>query len=331
MARFSFWGHFIVAAIVLTGAVNIALTTGRPPIPPDTPYRALLDAKIVVVAIMISLPSSIAMFSRHDLSRAVGRSRFCARPAWRRSRSAPLRVALVSVFALLDPSVGGAQPGAAHDGPKFTTALQDGVGAVLGAWSRELRTKRDRGAEHMPKAAIVFHGVGVVPGLDAITAITVDHGGIAGFLEAMGTRTDTTCPAPSFEQGVPAALSTSRKIYPPIAIQDMVAINLHDHDPPSDNAHHRSRPPRRAWPAFRPSPLSPGRRVPGRPARCGWWRSGRVHGSLPQSQRDRVPALHDTAYLRSPSTVDDGRRPALVLQPARRFIMPRPPASVRAA
>ena len=45
MTRFSFWGHFIVAAIVLTGALNIALTSGRPPIPPDTPYRALLDVK----------------------------------------------------------------------------------------------------------------------------------------------------------------------------------------------------------------------------------------------------------------------------------------------
>ena len=53
MTRFSFCGHFIVAAIVLTGSVNIALTSGRPPIPPDTPYRALLDVKMVVVAIMI--------------------------------------------------------------------------------------------------------------------------------------------------------------------------------------------------------------------------------------------------------------------------------------
>ena len=64
MTRFSFCGHFIVAAIVLTGAVNIALTSGRPPIPPDTPYRALLDAKIVVVAIMILL----AVFNRYVLA-----------------------------------------------------------------------------------------------------------------------------------------------------------------------------------------------------------------------------------------------------------------------
>ena len=41
MAGFSFWGQLIVAAIVLTGVVNIALTSHRPPIPPTTPYRAL--------------------------------------------------------------------------------------------------------------------------------------------------------------------------------------------------------------------------------------------------------------------------------------------------
>ena len=40
MMGFSFWGQFVVAAIVLTGGVNIALTSGRPPIPPTTPYRA---------------------------------------------------------------------------------------------------------------------------------------------------------------------------------------------------------------------------------------------------------------------------------------------------
>ena len=41
MAGFSFWGQLIVAAIVLTGVVNIALTSHHPPLPPTTPYRAL--------------------------------------------------------------------------------------------------------------------------------------------------------------------------------------------------------------------------------------------------------------------------------------------------
>jgi copper resistance protein D len=104
MTRFSFWGHFVVAAIVLTGAVNIALTSGRPPIPADTPYRALLDAKIVVVAIMISL----ALFNRyvvapqlkHD-SRALAALRLTSTAEVALGAAA---VGLVSVFALLDPA-----------------------------------------------------------------------------------------------------------------------------------------------------------------------------------------------------------------------------------
>ena len=89
MAGFSFWGQFIVAAIVLTGVVNIALTSGRAPIPPTTPYRALLlgenhhrrdhDPHS---------RSSIALFSRRDSRRAPRRLRPCARPARRKSRSA---------------------------------------------------------------------------------------------------------------------------------------------------------------------------------------------------------------------------------------------------
>ena len=104
MTRFSFWGHFIVAAIVLTGAVNIALTSGRPPIPPDTPYRALLDAKIVVVAIMILL----AVFNRYVLAPRLKRGAR-ALAVLRATSTAEIAlgavaVALVSVFALLDPA-----------------------------------------------------------------------------------------------------------------------------------------------------------------------------------------------------------------------------------
>jgi copper resistance protein D len=104
MMRFSFWGHFIVAAIILTGVVNIALTSGRPPIPPTTPYRALLVAKLVVVAIMMIL----AVFNRYVLA-----------PRLKSSATALLTltatsvaeiglgcavIALVSTFALLDPA-----------------------------------------------------------------------------------------------------------------------------------------------------------------------------------------------------------------------------------
>jgi putative copper resistance protein D len=103
MMRFSFSGHFVVAAIVATGLANIALTSGRAPLPPTTPYRALLDVKLGLVAMMIGL----AIVNRYALV-----------PRLRRSPDAlsglraislvnvalgTLVVALVSVFALLDP------------------------------------------------------------------------------------------------------------------------------------------------------------------------------------------------------------------------------------
>ena len=103
MMGFSFWGQLNVAAIVLTGVVNIALTSGHPPIPPTTPYRALLVAKILIVAIMISL----ALFNRFVLAPRLKTS--AAALARLRATSAAeavlgcIVVALVSVFALLDP------------------------------------------------------------------------------------------------------------------------------------------------------------------------------------------------------------------------------------
>ena len=104
MTRFSFWGHFIVAAIVLTGAVNIALTAGRLPIPPDTPYRALLDAKIAIVAAMISL----ALLNRYVLAPQLkpNSRAFAVLRATSTAEVAlgAVTVALVSVFALLDPA-----------------------------------------------------------------------------------------------------------------------------------------------------------------------------------------------------------------------------------
>lgn len=104
MMRFSFWGHFVVAALVATGVVNIALTSGRAPLPPSTPYRALIDLKIVVVAAMIGL----AIVNRYVLV-----PRLKASPdALAGLRAISLAnvalgtvvVALVSVFALLDPA-----------------------------------------------------------------------------------------------------------------------------------------------------------------------------------------------------------------------------------
>jgi copper resistance protein D len=104
MAGFSFWGQLIVAAIVLTGVVNIALTSHRLPIPPTTPYRALLATKLVIVAIMIAL----ALFNRFVLAPRLKTSAN-ALATLRATSLAEIAlgcvvIALVSVFALLDPA-----------------------------------------------------------------------------------------------------------------------------------------------------------------------------------------------------------------------------------
>jgi putative copper resistance protein D len=104
MTRFSFYGHFVAAAIVATGVVNIALISGRPPLPLTTPYRALLDIKIGVVAIMLLL----AVFNRYVLTPHLG-SDAGALAALRLTSMIELAlgtlvVALVSFFALLDPA-----------------------------------------------------------------------------------------------------------------------------------------------------------------------------------------------------------------------------------
>jgi putative copper resistance protein D len=104
MAGFSFWGQLIVAAIVLTGVVNIALTSHHPPVPPITPYRALLVAKLFIVGMMILL----ALFNRFVLTPRLKASAN-ALTALRATSVAEVAlgcvvVALVSVFALLDPA-----------------------------------------------------------------------------------------------------------------------------------------------------------------------------------------------------------------------------------
>jgi putative copper resistance protein D len=104
MMRFSFFGHFVVAAIVATGIVNIALTSGHAPLPPTTPYRALLDVKIVVVAAMVGL----AVFNRYRLAPRL-RTKASALAALRLTSAIEVAlgtvvVALVSAFALLDPA-----------------------------------------------------------------------------------------------------------------------------------------------------------------------------------------------------------------------------------
>jgi putative copper resistance protein D len=104
MTGFSFWGQFNVAAIILTGVVNIALTSHHAPLPPATPYRALLLAKILAVALMVSL----ALLNRFVLAPRLKESA-TALAVLRATSVAEIAlgcvvVALVSVFALLDPA-----------------------------------------------------------------------------------------------------------------------------------------------------------------------------------------------------------------------------------
>ena len=103
MTDFSFWGQLNVAAIILTGVLNIALTSHHAPIPAATPYRALLLSKIIVVVIMISL----ALFNRFVLAPRL-KANATALAVLRATSLAEVVlgcvvVALVSVFALLDP------------------------------------------------------------------------------------------------------------------------------------------------------------------------------------------------------------------------------------
>ncbi len=102
--RFSTWGHLVVAIIVLTGAVNVALTLRIAPIPFATPYQTLLAAKIALVLAMIAT----AMFNRYVLlARLTGEARRAVKMlkinAIAEFALAVVVVALVSAFGLLDP------------------------------------------------------------------------------------------------------------------------------------------------------------------------------------------------------------------------------------
>jgi copper resistance protein D len=104
MMRFSFFGQFVVAALVLTGIVNVALVSGHAPFPPATPYRELLDAKIVLVAGMIAL----ALFNRFVVAPRLAKGTMALHVLRATSLLevglGTIVVALVSVFALLDPA-----------------------------------------------------------------------------------------------------------------------------------------------------------------------------------------------------------------------------------
>jgi putative copper resistance protein D len=103
MRRFSFWGQLDVALIALTGIVNVALTGGLGALAPKTPYRMLLAAKLVAVAMMVAL----ALFNRTVLAPRMASSGLAQRALMRNSLAeivfGAAVVALVSAIGLLDP------------------------------------------------------------------------------------------------------------------------------------------------------------------------------------------------------------------------------------
>jgi putative copper resistance protein D len=103
MMRYSRYGHFFVILIVLTGATNVALTSGALLFPVSSPYRALLLAKIALVACLVAL----ALVNRYVIVPRWGPDDKALR-ALRTTSMAEIAlgaivVGLVSLFGLLDP------------------------------------------------------------------------------------------------------------------------------------------------------------------------------------------------------------------------------------
>jgi len=104
MARFSAVGMVSVALLVVTGAVNIALTSGHLRWPSTSAYDALLTTKLFLVASMIAMAS----INRAVLAPRAGRSRAARNAlglfALVELGLATVVVGLVSYFGLLDPA-----------------------------------------------------------------------------------------------------------------------------------------------------------------------------------------------------------------------------------
>jgi putative copper resistance protein D len=103
MMRFSTTGHFAVALLILTGILNISMTSGTLPFPPSTTYRALLLVKILLVAIMVAL----ALVNRYALAPRLGPDgsvqKIMRATCLEEVALGVIVVGLVSVFGLIDP------------------------------------------------------------------------------------------------------------------------------------------------------------------------------------------------------------------------------------
>jgi putative copper resistance protein D len=104
MMRYSRYGHFFVALIILSGVTNVALTSGALPFPPSSPYRALLLAKIALVACLVAL----ALVNRYIIVPRWGPDGKSLRALRATSIGeitlGAIVVGLVSLFGLLDPA-----------------------------------------------------------------------------------------------------------------------------------------------------------------------------------------------------------------------------------
>jgi putative copper resistance protein D len=103
MMAYSHAGHFAVATLLASGALDVAMTSGALPWPPDTPWRVGLDAKIMVFAAMTAL----ALVNRYVLAPRIGRSGTAAKAlaagAAAEIALALTAIALASGFATYDP------------------------------------------------------------------------------------------------------------------------------------------------------------------------------------------------------------------------------------
>ena len=103
--RFSGIGHFAVAIVILTGAVNTYLIVGGMPLDLSSPYQLLLDIKIGLVLLMVG----IALLNRYAFVPTIAGSkdRGLRSLVWGTVAEIVLSagvIALVSAFATFDPS-----------------------------------------------------------------------------------------------------------------------------------------------------------------------------------------------------------------------------------
>jgi len=104
MMRYSRYGHFFVPLVVLSGMTNVALTTGVLPFPVSSPYRALLLAKIALVASLVAL----ALVNRYVIVARCAPAATMLRALWTTTVAeialGTVVIGLVSLFGLWDPA-----------------------------------------------------------------------------------------------------------------------------------------------------------------------------------------------------------------------------------